>query len=136
MRNRSIRLLAFRAGLSALLALTVSPLQALAGPAAASKEAAQRSFGTPEQAAQALGTAAGQGDVPALLAICGSGSKALVETGDPVRDKQDRERFVAKAHEKTAIVYDSADPNVAVLAVGKDGWPTPVPIVRANGKWH
>jgi hypothetical protein len=45
--------------------------------------------------------------------------------------------FVGKSKEKTAIEYDLADPDVAILVVGKDDWPSPVPIVRGkDGKWR
>ncbi len=94
-----------------------------------------KTFATPKQAADALIAAATKNDVPALIAILGADGKDLVDSGDAVRDRNDRARFVEKAREKTAIEYDLADPTVAIVVVGKEEWPTPIPLVRSKGAW-
>ena len=93
-------------------------------------------FDTPKEAADALVQAADTGDVAALIAILGPGSKDIVSSGDPVEDKSDLARFAAKAKEKVDISYDVADPNIAVLVAGKDDWPMPIPLVKKSGKWR
>ena len=110
---------------------------AAAGLAAfASSALAQRSYNTPKQAADALIAAAAKNDTKALTAILGPGSEKIVNSGDAVRDKQDLARFAERAKEKTSIEYDVADPDVAILVVGSDDWPSPIPIVKEkNGKW-
>ncbi len=104
--------------------------------AAALPMAAQRAYDTPKQAADALVAAAAKNDTKALVAILGPEGKPLVDSGDAVRDKRDIARFVEKARQKTSIEYDLADPDVAILVVGSDDWPTPIPIVKSGGKWR
>ena len=77
---------------------------------AADKPAAQRTFDTPQQAADALIQAAAAGDIPALLAILGPEGKPIVSSGDPVEDKNDLTKFAEKAHEKMEVSFDVADP--------------------------
>jgi hypothetical protein len=105
-------------------------------PLGAADAAAQRTFHTPQQAADALVEAAAAEDVPALLAIFGPEGKDFVNSGDPVEDKDDRARFVEKARQKKQVSFDLGDPKRAVLIVGADDWPLPVPIVEKDGKWR
>jgi len=102
----------------------------------AASQPAPKAFDTPQQAAQALIQAAESYDVPALIAILGPGSEDLVSSADPVRDKNNAEAFVAKAHEKMAVNVDPKNPARAILSAGNDDWPFPVPIVKKGGKWH
>ncbi|MCU0253644.1 MAG: DUF2950 domain-containing protein, partial [Acidobacteria bacterium] len=92
-------------------------------------------FDTPRQAADALVAAAAAGDIPALLAMFGPDGKDLIESGDAVADKEYRTRFVEKAREKTEIQFDLGSPKLALVQVGSDGWPYPVPIVERGGRW-
>ena len=123
-RNRFLPVLGF--GTFALLAAL--SIQGAEAPAA------QKAFDTPRQAADALIAAAKAGDVPAILAIFGPEGKDIVSSGDAVSDKSDLSEFVKKANEKTNISYDVADPRRAILVVGSDDWPLPVPIVERNGR--
>jgi hypothetical protein len=95
-----------------------------------------RTFDTVQQAADALVQAAKADDVAALVAIFGPAGKDIVPSGDPVRDKNDIARFAEKAGEKLEISYSIGNPNQAVLVVGNDDWPMPVPVVRRGGKWQ
>ena len=99
-------------------------------------QTAPQTFATPRKAADALIASAQSGDVGNLLRIFGPDGKDLVSSADPVRDKQYIEAFAAKAREKTEIEVDPSNPSRAVLAVGNDDWPMPVPLVRTNGQWH
>jgi hypothetical protein len=92
-----------------------------------------KTFATPQLAADALIKAAESYDVPALLEIFGPAGKDLVETADPVSDKNRAEEFAEKAHEKNSV---SVEKTKAILLVGKDEWPLPVPIVLKQGQWH
>jgi hypothetical protein len=53
-----------------------------------------------------------------------------------VQDKNSRAAFAALAQEKMQVVIDPHNPNRAILSVGNEDWPTPVPIVKQGGKWH
>jgi len=98
--------------------------------------ASPRAYETPKQAADALIAAAAKTDIAGLVAILGPDGKKLVDSGDAVRDKQDLTRFAERAKQKSAIEYDIADPDVAILVVGSEDWPTPIPIVKSGGKWR
>ena len=95
----------------------------------------QEAFASPQWAADALIRAAEQYDVPELLKIFGPDGEDFVSSGDPVQDKNYAEAFVAKAREKKSLTIDPHDASRAILTVGNDGWPFPVPIVRKGRKW-
>jgi hypothetical protein len=96
----------------------------------------QKTFGTPQQAADAMIQAVKSDDVAALLAIFGPDGRDFVSTGDDVQDKNSRAAFAAMAQEKMHVDIDTHNPNRAILSVGDEDWPIPVPIVRQGGKWH
>jgi hypothetical protein len=102
---------------------------------AAGAAAQQKTFATPEDAAHALIAAAETFNVPELKTILGPDGVDLVETGDPVHDKQQAEAFAAEAREKTEVVRDKSKPGVATVVVGNEDWPSPIPIVQKNGRW-
>src|SRR5215472_9570940 len=82
--------------------------------------AGQLTFDTPREAADALIKAAEANDAPALLKIFGPDGKAIVDSGDAVRDRNDRAKFAEKAKEKTDISLDKENPKRATLVVGND----------------
>jgi len=95
----------------------------------------QRTFDTPRLAADALIAAAADYDVAALKEILGPAGVDLVVTEDPVQDRNQGAAFAAQAREKSEIVLDAKNPNRATLVIGNEDWPSPIPIVRKNGKW-
>jgi hypothetical protein len=106
------------------------------GKAAAAQIRSQQSFVTPQKAAEALIKAAGDYDVPALLSIFGPHGEDFIESADPVRDKNNAQAFAVKAREKESVWIDPAKPTRAILMVGNDNWPLPIPIIKKNGKWR
>ncbi len=114
----------------AVLALVA--MIASAGPALAA-EAKQKSFATPEEAAKELVAAAKAHDTKALLSILGAGAKPILSSGDRVMDQAGRVRFVG-SYEQANKLEKTADK--AVLVTGKDGWPFPIPIVKAADGWR
>jgi hypothetical protein len=99
-------------------------------------QAVQTSFATPKQAAEALIQAATNYDVPALMGMFGPDGKDIVSTADAVRDKNTAASFAAEAHEKTEVVVDPKNPSRAILSVGNEEWPLPIPIIMKEGKWY
>lgn len=97
--------------------------------------AGQKGFDTAQAAADALIQAAGNYDVPALREILGPDSKDLIASEDPVQDKNRGVAFAAKANEKKSIAL-AANAKSAVLSVGNEQWPLPIPIVQHGGKWY
>ena len=74
-------------------------------------------FGTPEEAAAALVNAAEKYDVPALKVILGSDGAALVESGDPVLDRNRATEFASEARTQQRLEIDSTK-TTAVLSIG------------------
>jgi hypothetical protein len=121
------------------LALVLGALSgaALAMPTSgASTAAGGQAFDTPQQAADAIVQASAAGDVATLEKILGPGGKDIVVSGDPVEDKNNLEKFAAKAHEKMSVSVDAKNSKRATLLAGNDDWPMPIPIVQNNGKWR
>jgi len=107
------------------------------GTRAAEPVPGPRTFDTARQAADALVQAAAANDVAAIVAMFGPNGKDIVPSGDPVEDKNDLARFVERATENMDVSLKPGRPVEAVLTVGNDDWPMPVPLVRnANGKWY
>jgi hypothetical protein len=125
--------LILRLSLCAILMSNAVPLPAQSVPEA--PPAGQKTFGTPREAAEALIQAAASFDVPALKEILGPGGEDLVSSEDPVRDKSAATTFAAESREKNSVTIDPKNPNRAILAVGDEEWPLPIPIVKRNGKW-
>ncbi len=96
----------------------------------------EQTFDTAQQAADTMIAAVKSDDVTALLAIFGPDGKDFVSTGDDVQDKNSRAAFAAMAQRKMHVDVDPTNPNRAILYVGDEDWPTPVPIVKQGGKWH
>jgi hypothetical protein len=95
----------------------------------------QKQFDTPKQAADALIQVAANFDPAAAKEILGPDSEDIVTSEDPVQDKNRAQAFAAKANEKNSIEIDKKDPNRAILLVGNDDFPLPIPIVKRKGKW-
>jgi hypothetical protein len=103
---------------------------------AKSTPTAQQGFDSPEQAANSLIAAAGQFDVPSLMQIFGPAGTDFVASANPVDDKKIAIAFAAKAREKNSVQVDPKSPDRAVLIVGLEDWPFPIPIVKKNGMWR
>src|SRR6266536_1987060 len=115
------------------LALHAAPPSKSDAPSA--PQPAQKQFDTPKQAADALIQVAANFDVAAAKEILGPDSEEIVASEDPVQDKNRAAEFAAKAKERTSIEMDKKNPNLAILLVGNDNFPLPIPIVKRKGKW-
>ena len=104
--------------------------------AATTKPVAPQAFATAQEAADALIVAAERFDVPDLKAILGSDGDDLIDTGEQVKDREAATSFAAQAREKSSVVTDPKRPARAILYVGKDDWPLPIPIIKQGAKWQ
>jgi Protein of unknown function (DUF2950) len=99
-----------------------------------SEKIVQRTFASPEDAGAALFEAAKSGDQAALLAIFGPDATAVVGTGDPVKDKDARQGFVAsyaQMHRWRAIKVGGE-----MLYTGADNALFPIPLGQnPSGQW-
>jgi hypothetical protein len=96
---------------------------------------AQKSFSTPKEAAEALFQATGNFDVAALKEILGPDGEDLVSSEDPVQDKNNAIGFAARAGRKNEVTVDPKNSKRAVISVGDEDWPLPIPLVSKGGKW-
>jgi Protein of unknown function (DUF2950) len=104
-------------------------------PASANaQETTQKTFATASQAADALIAANKNNDVAALNQILGSDATSLISSGDNTQDKNDRAHFVEMYDAYHCLV--SAGAAKMTLAVGKNEWPLPIPLVKSNGQWR
>ena len=95
---------------------------------------AQERFKTPEAAVDALVAAAKSGDVKAILAVLGPSGRAIVSSGDPVADRNTKEKFISVYDAKHAIEMEGD--GTRTLIVGDDDWPFPIPLVNKGGQWQ
>jgi len=104
-----------------------------AGTVAATSHA--KTFDSPERAADALVAAAAKYDINALEQIFGPDFKTVVLSGESAQDRQRAAEFVEKAEEKKQVSIDPKTPARAVLLVGNEDWPFPIPIVKHGTAW-
>ncbi len=120
-----------------LSSVLVLPLHAQSTQRADAPSAlAQKAFNTPQQAAEALIQAAASYDISELLEIFGPDGEDFISSADPVRDKSNAAAFAAKANEKNVVTIDAKNKTRAILSVGNDDWPFPVPIIKQSGMWR
>jgi hypothetical protein len=93
-------------------------------------------FASPEQGAKALLAAAETGGTTGILKVLGPDASDLIVTSDPVADRRVRETFVNKARRKMIVTADAQAPSQRTLKIGDDGWPFPIPLVQASGRWR
>jgi hypothetical protein len=89
-------------------------------------------FETPDAAVMALIDAAASEERDALFDVLGSDLDAL-GSGDPVADAADRRRFVELSKE-AAHLEDETDDS-AILVIGPEDWPFPIPLAKDDRGW-
>ncbi len=120
---------------SALVIFTPSAFAAgKASVAAASAKTAQTTFATPSEAVAAMVDAVRVPDGSKMLAILGPAGANLVHSGDAVADERRSRDFAAKFYEAHKIRLEG-DAR-AILLIGGDDWPMPIPMVKADGRWY
>jgi len=92
-----------------------------------------KTFSSPGGASKALFQAVQNEDEQSLEAILGAG-KEVTSSSDEVDDKLERERFSQKYQEMHRLVREPD--GSAVLYIGAENWPFPVPLVSKNGAWY
>lgn len=105
---------------------------ASASPAATAK-AKHKTFTSPDEAVQALVDALRRADSSGVISVLGPGGKEVVSSGDAVADRQTRESFLKDFDESQKVERQGDDK--AVLIIGKNDWPFPIPIVKKGDAW-
>jgi Protein of unknown function (DUF2950) len=94
-----------------------------------------QTFTSPDDAGNALLTAAQSGDPNKVIAVFGPDSKDIVVTGDPVQDKSTIDQVIA-AYNAMHRWRKMADGSQTLL-IGADNFPFPIPLKKnAAGQWY
>ena len=114
----------------------LSYLAFLVGAALLAQQAVgPKTFGSPEEARDALIQAASKG-LNEARELMGPGSTDIVRTGDAIEDKNLLEKFKQRVAEKTQLEVDEMNPDHVTLLIGEEEWPFAVPLMRKNGRWY
>ncbi|MBS0581467.1 MAG: DUF2950 domain-containing protein [Proteobacteria bacterium] len=108
---------------------------AATAPAAAAAPASVETFGSADQAAAAIIAAARSWDTGKLTEMLGPDGDDIIFSGDYEADRQRGTDFASQADKKTRVAVDPKTGARAVIFVGENDWPFPVPVVKRNGKW-
>ena len=125
--------------IAALALATPAALAQDATPDSAAGEATPRpaagmTFASPEDGFGALATAMAGHDEARLLRILGAAGRELVLSGDRLADRAARDAFTAAYQQRHSI--ERIPPNRAMLSLGADAWPLPIPMVAREGAWR
>jgi len=94
-----------------------------------------REFATPDEAGDALLSAAKSGSPDDIAAIFGPNSKELLESGDSVQDKNTLQAFITSYSDmhRWRKMQDGSE----TLLIGSDNFPMAIPLRKnASGKWY
>jgi hypothetical protein len=96
----------------------------------------QKTFDSPDAAAQALIDAASKNDVATLKSVLGSTAKGILTSGDPKQDEAERQEFAKIAGEKHHLEQSTMNSHVMVLLIGDQNWPFPIPLLHEGDHWR
>src|SRR5271167_4666480 len=92
-------------------------------------------FASPDNAGQAIYTAAKAGDRNVLIAIFGPEAKELIFSGDPVQDKAGLDLFTSRYDQMHR--WGKLANGGMVLDVGAENYPFPFALVKnSSGQWY
>lgn len=91
-------------------------------------------YASPDQAVDALLVAVRSGPAEAIEHVLGRGSGRLVDSGDAVADRADRAAFAAAFDRGHKIERRGND--TALLLIGEEQWPFPIPLRERGGAWR
>jgi hypothetical protein len=114
------------------VALVLSVCLFATAPTAHAQSPSQSTFSSADDALRALVSAAKAKDSDALAKIFGPDYDQLL-SGDDVEDANDRDEFAVAVGESAQL--QKIDDSRYTVTVGKDNWPTPIPLVQNDGKW-
>jgi len=92
-----------------------------------------KEFSSPDEAIKTLMDALKSDDSKKLAAIFGPEGKGIMSSGDRVADKNEKEQFIRSYEAKHDIIIK--DGKKAILVIGNNDWPFPVPIVKSGNGW-
>lgn len=100
----------------------------------AAQQRGQKAFSSPEDASNALVTAAQSNNEKAMLDILGPDGKQIVASGDEIEDAHSRADFVRRYQEMHRLVREPD--GTTTLYIGAQNWPMPIPLVNVGKSWY
>ncbi len=98
------------------------------------RQQGQKTFSSPDEASNALVTAAQNNDEEAMLDVLGPDGKQIVSSGDEIEDAQNRANFVQRYQEMHRLLKEPD--GTIVLYIGAKNWPAPIPLVNKGNSWY
>jgi hypothetical protein len=95
--------------------------------------AEQPAFPTPKDGFKALAKACMDKDQNAIVALLGEEYRDEIFSGDEVDDQAKRAKFVEKCKESARV--QNNEEGKAILLVGFERWPFPIPMVKGEKGW-
>ena len=95
----------------------------------------QKQFDTPKQAADALIQVAANLRCRRRKGNSGPRRRGYHRFGRSGSGQESGGRFCGQGKRKDSVEIDKKNPNRAILIVGNDNFPVPIPIVKQKGKW-
>lgn len=92
-------------------------------------------FETPDAAVAAMIAALEAADRDAVLGIFGAENEDILSVGNPQEDREVWGGFLKELQTFRRIEVEASDENIATLFAGREMWPFPVQLVRAEGMW-
>jgi hypothetical protein len=117
-----------------LLAICIFVVAASSAGLVRAAAGTQTSFASPEEGVSALIAAVRAEGSDALVKVLGPQGADLADSGDPVADEARRNKFTSAFDEAHEI--NREDSSKAVLVIGKDQYPFPIPLVAKDGRWR
>ena len=112
----------------AILLTACFPIRSMA------QQPGQKTFSSPEDASNALVTAARNNDEKTMLDILGPDGKQIVSSGDDAEDAESRANFVRRYEQMHRLMKEPD--GTTVLYIGAENWPTPIPLVNQGNSWY
>jgi hypothetical protein len=100
----------------------------------AAGEAKQAEYKSAQEGVDALVAAVKAGSTEGIVAVLGPKGHELASSGDTVADAAARERFKT-AYDESHELKQEGDAR-AVLVIGKEEYPFPIPIIAGGGSWR
>lgn len=95
----------------------------------------QTTFSSAEEGMQAFVEAIKLNDPFVLQTLLGADGLELFDSGDPAADAQWRKRFLKSYADASKVVLE-ANNTRAILTVGRDEWPMPIPMMKLEEGWR
>ncbi len=120
---------------TATMLAVLMTLLLVTAPVSFAQQSNEQTFASPGAAVLALYNAAKNHDDQAAAAIFGSNANDILHTGDEVADKNMATNFVAHYDKMHRVVLEPDGD--AILYIGAENWPFPIPIVKnSGGAWY